>query len=405
MSKTPIDEKFAFDPTDTSKTQDFELMGKIRREKPVCRPAEGVVLTTRYDETARVFRESKTFSSVGDMRAPGFVVPIEESFMGELDAPLHPRIRRVLAREFTRRGALAAEPWTRSEVKRRLERLINRGDGDLMKHFAIPLPGSVSAHVLGIADELHDPLMQWCDELLHSSWPATGRTERGEGIAGAFPDLAACIDGLIQERERAGADAPPDLLTVMVQARGDDGWSIGPHHIRTLVVNLLAGSLSASYMLGNLLYRLLSDPEFDTALRDDPEKIPAAVEESLRFEAPVSFLFRTAREDSAIGGCPVHKGEKVMLGMMAANRDENVYPDAESFRLDRENPKDHLAFGHGSHLCLGNHLTWMIGRVVLEEMIACFEPGNVRLAEGFEWACVDHFQEFGPEALPVVIKT
>jgi cytochrome P450 len=403
MSKPPIDEEFAFDPMDQSKTQDFDLMARIRREKPVCRPSEGVVLTTRYEDTAQAFREARTFSSVGDMRAPGVVVPIEESFMGELDAPLHTRIRRVLARVFTRRGALAAEPWTRAAVQQRLERLAKRREADLMTDFAIPIPGSVSAHVMGIPEELHDPLMKWCSELLHSSWPATGRTERGEGIAGAFPELAACIDGLIQEREEAGESAPPGLITVLVQARGEDGWQIGAHHIRTLVVNMLSGSLSASYMLGNLLYRLLSDRDFDATLRSDRAKIPAAVDESLRLEAPVTFLFRKARVDTELGGCPVHAGEQVMLGMAAANRDESVYPDAESFRLDREHPKAHLAFGLGPHVCLGNHLTWMIGRVVLEEVLDRFAPGQIRLPNDFEWVCVDHIQEYGPEHLPVTI--
>lgn len=405
MTKPPVDEEFAFDPTDQSKTQDFELMAKIRREKPVCRPLEGVVLTTRYADTARGFCEAETFSAVGDMRAPGVVVPLEESFMGELDAPLHTRIRRVLHRIFTRRGALEAEPWTRAEVKRRLGLLEDRREADLMKDFAIPVPGSVGAHVMGIPEDLHDQLMEWSNELLHSSWPATGKTERGEGIAACFPELAACVDGLIREREEAGADAPPGLLSLMVQAHDDDGRVISAHHARTLVVNMLAGSLSASFMLGNLLYRLLSDKGFDATLRNEPDKIPAAVDESLRLEAPVSFLFRRAREDTELGGCPVHAGEQVMLGMAAANRDESIYPDPESFRLDRKLPKAHLAFGIGPHVCLGNHLTWMIGRVALEEVLARFAPGRIRLTNDFEWVCVDHIQEYGPERLPVVIGT
>ena len=403
MSKPPIDEEFAFDPTDQSKTQDFGLMAEIRREKPVCRPMDGVVLTTRYEDTTEAFCEAKTFSSVGDMRAPGIVVPLEESFMGELDAPLHTRIRRVLHRIFTRRGALASESWTRAEVRRRLSLLEDRGEGDLMKDFAIPVPGSVAAHVMGIPEELHDPLMEWSNELLHSSWPATGKTERGEGIAACFPELTACVDGLIRAREEAGEDAPPGLLTAMVQACDDEGRVISAHHARTLVVNMLAGSLSASFMLGNLLYRLLSDEAFDATLRADPDTIPVAVDESLRLEAPVSFLFRRARVDTELGGCPVHAGEQVMLGMAAANRDESIYPDAESFRLDRELPKAHLAFGVGPHVCLGNHLTWMIGRVALEEVLARFAPDRIRLPDGFEWVCVDHIQEYGPEQLPVTI--
>jgi cytochrome P450 len=401
MNAQSIDEAYAFDPTDMAKSKDFELMARIRRERGVVRPAEGIVLTTRYEPTRQAFLDAKRFSSVGDMRAPGVVVPREESFLGELDAPVHPKIRRILLRGFTRSRARLAEDWSRASVRSRLEAVAKQGGGDLMAALAIPLPGSVSAHELGIPDELHDPVMDWCNELLHSSWPATGKTERGEGIAGAFPDLAACLDTLIQAREKA--DTPDDLLGLMVRSLDEDGWRIGNHHVRTLVVNVLSGSLSASYMIGNLLYRLFTDPGFGAALRADERKVELAVDESLRFEAPVTFLFRTAREDAEIGGTPVYEGEHVMLGIAAANRDEDVWENAEEFRLDREGAPEHLSFGFGPHICLGNHLTRMIGRVVLEEVMETFGPKGLRLADGFEWICVDHLQEYGPETLDVVV--
>jgi cytochrome P450 len=403
LAKPPIDLEFAFDPLDPSQTKDPERMARIRRARGVCRPAEGIVFTARHAETADTFRDARRFSSVGDMRAPGVVVPEEESFLGELDAPLHPKIRRVLLKGFTRRSARASEPWTRANVRRRLERVAEKGGGDLMQELAIPLPGSVSAHELGIPDALHDRVMQWCDELLHSSWPATGRTGRGEGIAGAFPELAEVLDAQIHERERAGPEEVRDLLGIMVHASDDEGWRIAPQHVRTLMVNILAGSLSASYMLGNLLHRLVSDPGFDATLRADPAMIPAAVEESLRLEAPVAFLMRTAREDASIGGCPVHRDEHVMLGIASANRDERVHERADEFRLDRKNPEEHLAFGLGPHICVGNHLTRMIGKVVLEETLARFAPRQLRLAPGYRWECVAHLQEYGPETLDVVV--
>src|SRR5512145_1433494 len=168
------------------------------------------------------------------MRAPGVVVPEEESFLGELDAPLHPKIRRVLLKGFTRRAAAEAEPWTRANVRRRLEAVVEKGGGDLMQALAIPLPGSVSAHELGIPDALHDRVMHWCDELLHSSWPATGRTGRGVGIAGAFPEFAELLDAQIREREEAGPEGVRDLLGIMVHASDEDGWRIAPQHVRTL---------------------------------------------------------------------------------------------------------------------------------------------------------------------------
>src|ERR1700733_15029288 len=105
MSNADTDSEFAFDPMDSSRTKDWALLERIRKEQPVVRPAEGVVFTSLFDDTNQVIRNSKRFSSVGDMRAPGVVVPEEESFLGEIDAPLHPKIRRLLLRGFTLRAA------------------------------------------------------------------------------------------------------------------------------------------------------------------------------------------------------------------------------------------------------------------------------------------------------------
>ena len=398
------DGELAFDPMDATRTKDWELLARIRAERPVLRPAEGVVFTARYDDTATVFRDARRFSSAGDMRAPGVVVPEEESFLGELDAPLHPKIRRILLRGFTPERAASAEPWTRRWVDARLGAIADAGGGDLMKRMAIPLPVAVAGHALGIPDELHDDMQRWCDELLHSTWPSTGKTERGENIAGAFPDFAAAIDALIAERRRPSGDGAPDLLAVMVQTRAEDGWCIPEQHVRTLTVNILAGSLSTSYMVGNLLYRYLTHgDDFAAVLRADRSRVPAAVDESLRHEAPVTFLFRRVLADTELSGCPVRGGEHMMMGIASANRDEAVYAAAGEFRLDRAGEPEHLAFGAGPHLCLGNHLTRMIGKVVLEELLARFAPGQIRLAPGFSWVCVDHPLEYGPETLDVVV--
>jgi cytochrome P450 len=405
MSDGTLDHELGFDPMDQSRTKDWAFLARLRHECPVSHPAEGLVFTARYDATSKGFRDAKTLSSVGDMRAPGVVVPEDESFLGELDAPLHPRIRRLLLRGFTRAAASASESWTRDNVRRRLAAIADAGGGDLMGALAIPLPGSVAAHELGLPDEVHDQVMTWCNELLHSTWPTLGKTERGEGIAGAFPEFAALLDEHIAMRRTPSADGSQDLLALMVQTVDPDGWRISEHHIRTLSVNILAGSLSASYMIGNLLYRYLDDTDgFADTIRAQPAVISAAVEESLRYEAPVMFLFRTARADTALGGCPVRAGEHVMLGIGAANRDELAYERAEEFRLDRSGEPEHLAFGAGPHLCLGNHLTRMVGKVVLEEVLAMFEPGALRLAPGYEWECVDHAMEYGPETLDVVVR-
>jgi len=400
------DNPYAFNPFDPSETQHmWGLANRLRHEQPVSRPMEGFVYLASHADNKAVYRDAKRFSSGEGFRAEGVVVPDEESFLGEIDPPLHPKVRRLLIRAFTVQAANAVEPWTRETVRKMLAQVRDGGGGDLMHIISTPLPGSVTGHSLGLPDDQLDQLTRWCSDMLHSTWPQTNETERGVGIGGGFPELAEAVDTAIAEHRALGDDAPDDLITRMIQATDTDGDRLTDRHIRTLSVNSIAGSLSLTYMLGNLMYRYLTDDEgFADVLRADRDLIPMAVEESLRFEPPVLFLFRTAKEDVEVGGCPVHKGERVILGMNSANRDESVWDHAEEYRLDREElPLQHLSFGEGPHLCLGNHLTRMIGRVVLEELLDAFEPGELRLVEGYQHDLVPMFLEYGPESLDTTI--
>ena len=245
-----------FDPFDPAQTQHmWDLMARLRADAPAVRPVEGMVYVARHDDNVAVFRDAKRFSSAEGFRAPGVVVPEDESFLGEIDPPLHPRIRRLLLRAFTRQQADATEPWIRARIRTMLDAFRAQGGGDLMHDIATPLPTAVAGHALGIPDEHHDQVAQWCHDLLHSTWPQTNATERGQGIAGGFPEFAELLDSLIAERRALGPDAPDDLMSRMVNASDNDGWSLTDVHIRTLSVNTLAGSLSTTYLLGNLFHK------------------------------------------------------------------------------------------------------------------------------------------------------
>jgi cytochrome P450 len=402
------DGDLTFNPFDPEQTQHmWDLMARLRDECPVSRPMDGFVYTARYDDTAATFKDARRFSSAEGFRGAGVVVPEEERFLGEIDPPLHPRVRRLLHRAFTPRTSAEVEPFTRRLVDDVLDRVVASRGGDLMAELCTRLPVAVSAEALGIPVDQHDAVARWCQELLHSTWPETNATERGVGLGGAFPEFAEIIDAQIRMRREA-ADPPDDLLTRMVTTEVE-GDRLSDLHIRTLAVNTLAGSLSTTYMLGNLLLRFVSDPEFSATLRADRAIIPEAVEESLRLEPPVLFLFRTAKEDTTIGDAPVHAGERVIVGIASANRDERVYECPNEFRLDRGitdgDAPNHLTFGVGPHLCLGIHVARMEGRVVLESMLDRFRPGQVSLNEGYELRFVPMFLEYGPETLDVTITT
>ena len=245
-------DEFAFNPFDPNETQHmWDLLSRMRAEAPVTRPIEGMVFVARHADNAEVFKDAKRFSSGEGFRGQGVVVPEDESFLGEIDPPLHPKIRRLLLRAFTLQQANASEAWIRQSVRAMLESVAANGGGDLMHDVAGRLPAAVTGHALGIPDEHHDQISQWCHDLLHSTWPQTNATEHGVGIAGGFPEFAALLDGLIADRRASGDNAPDDLLTRMIKASDNDGWRLSDVHIRTLAVNTLAGALSLTYMLGN----------------------------------------------------------------------------------------------------------------------------------------------------------
>jgi hypothetical protein len=397
-------ERWAFDPFDAAQTQQmWERWGEMRREAPITRPLPGFVFVARHADVKTVFRDNVHYSARDGFRAPGVVVPEEESFLGEIDPPAHMRLRMLMMQAFRPGLEKKAEPFTRAFADAKLTALAEQGGGDLVSLLGIHLPPAVTAHVLGIPTDDIERVGHWGFELLHSTWPATNRTERGEGLGGAFPELAAFLDEQIAWR-RGHSDPPDDLITRMIRATDHEGRPLSSLQIRTLCANCLLASQSTANLVGNLMHRFVSEPSFERALRAEPARIPAAVEESLRFDPPVLFLFRTAKVDTELAGEKIRAGERVVMGIASGNRDERVYERPEEFRLGRwPGAAEHLTFGPGPHLCLGNQLARMEARVVLERVLSHFPEGALAPAPDYRRTNVPMFLEWGPERLDLVV--
>jgi cytochrome P450 len=402
-----MDPSFEFDLFDPQQTQHmWDLMAEMRRECPVAQPAEGFFYTARYDDTQRVFRDSRTFSCAGGFRAAGVEIPDEELLMAEMDPPLHPRIRKFALASFNPGMARRAEPFTRAYVNTCFDGLDAARGGDLVVQLSSPVPVAVTGHVLGVPMDDIPVLAERFFALLHTDWPAYGVKDRekpdeGVGIAGSAPELSAYFDDQIARR-RSGLVPDDDLLAQLTTSE-IDGEHLSDTRIRTLACNFLAAGLSTTNLVSNLMLRLLTSEDFHRTLLTDPSLIPVAVEESLRFEPPVLFLFRTVNDDTTIGATSVAKGDRIVMGIASANRDELCYANADEFRLDRTGEPEHLAFGAGPHLCLGNHLARMEAKVVVEEYLRRYEFGAIKLAPTFAFELMPHYLEYGPEHLDVVV--
>jgi cytochrome P450 len=301
--------------------------------------------------------------------------------------------------------ARRAEPFARTYISGLFDNLDAAGGGNLVEEMSTPIPMAVTGHVLGVPVGDIPTLAARIFALLHTDWPAYGVRDRqqpdaGRDLAGSAPELIAYLEGMIAAR-RDGSVVSDDLISQMIAAEVD-GERMSNERIRSLVVNFLSAGLSTTNLISNILYRLITSPEFDALLRNDQGVIPAAIEESLRFEPPVLFLFRTVKEATAISGQALGAGDRVVMGIASANRDESVYKDGERFRIDPSDP-EHLAFGAGPHLCLGNHMARMEGRVVVEEYLRRYSYGDLRLTADYRYELMPHFLEYGPERLDVVV--
>jgi cytochrome P450 len=394
-----------FDPFDPGQAHDaWPLLARLREEGAVVDIAKDMRYVTRHAECRDVLRDTETFSNASGMKAPGVEIPVEDRLLGELDPPRHTRVRRVMVTALAPKVVHAAEPFMRDAAESLLDD-ITGPTADLVPAFTVQLPNRVTLHLLGLDPADAPQLAAWAKGLMESTFPATNRTERGEGFAGAFPEFAGYIDAHIAKRKAQLAEgtAPDDVLARLLLL-DDDGEQLPLRQVRALVRNLITGGLTTtSQLLGNLLHELLADAGVERALRQSDDALGRAIEESLRLAPPVLFMARGCVRDVEIGGCPIPSGTRVITGFASANRDERVFDDPDEFRVDRPNSEHHLTFGYGAHVCPGAALARTVARIGIRTFLDRFPSGTIRLARGFEFENVPTYFERGPKRLPVEV--
>ena len=395
-----------FDPFAVGEAHDaWPLLADLRDTAAVADIANGMKYVSRHAACRDVLRDNERFSNASGFKAPGIEVPYEDRLLGELDPPLHSPVRRVMVAALTPSAVHGAEPFMRDTAAALLDAVPDTGV-DLVEAFTVPLPNRITVHLLDLDPGDADQLARWAKELMESSFPATNSTERGVGFENAFPEFAGYIDDRIDERAselRAGRERS-DVLTRLIGLEVD-GQPLPRRQVRALVRNMITGGLTTtSQLLGNLLHESLTNANVDDVIRGDDAQLNAAIEESLRIAPPILFVPRGCVQNTEIEGCPVHSGERVVVGTASANRDERVFADADTFRLDRSNGDQHLTFGYGPHVCPGATLARVVARVGLRAYFDRFPQGTVRLVPGFEFENVPTFFEIGPRRLPVEFR-
>ena len=372
----------AFDPFDAAQRGTHHaVMAELRARCPVARVDSGMVVVSRFDDVRAALSE-RTMLNSHAARAPGVVVPPEDRlFFFEYDPPEHVPLRRLLLDLLSRQRAEREVSFIRALVEELLRGLLGTGGGEIVSQFSVPLSGRMMMRVAGFPADDALQWRRWINDMAVSGFSFTNRNDRGEGYEACYPELLAYVDDHLAARA-ADVDAPDDLLTRVAHA-AIDGEPLSRTQQRMIMVSVVAGgSNTLVNFVSNTLLALARDPALVEALRADRDLVTAAVEESLRRDAPSMYITRLCGAATEIAGVAIDADEKVLLGLASANRDEAVYPDAESFRLDRAGQPPHVAFGWASHLCLGAPIARQVGVTMLTTFLDLVEtitvaPGTV----------------------------
>lgn len=350
--------------------------GQLRRECPVAKGDLGghsVVLLSRYDDVLWALRHPEAFTSAGGMLNLGEqpLLPLE------VDPPQHTAYRRILNPQFVPREIEKLEPAIRGAVRELIDAFADRGHCDFHEELATPLPSSIFMALMGLPMDDLPQFFEWRDNTIRPN-VAPGDAEGADRIRRETARaVSEYFRGAIAERR---ADPDGTLLSNLVHATVD-GRPLDEKELLGISHLLLLGGLdTVTATLDCMVAFLAQHPDHRRQLVDDPARIPAAVEELLRWLSPVMVVPRTAAQDITLHDVDINAGDSVTLVLGAANSDDDAF-GPETVDFDRE-PNKHLAFGGGHHLCLGAHLARLELRIALEELHQAIP--DYRIADGAE---------------------
>lgn len=341
----------------------------MREQAAVTQVQPGVYAVTRYDDVKAVLSDSATFAArLGENNAFAMYGPSpvqseidaimreypEEPVLMRTDPPLHTRVRALVNCALTPAEVQKIEPQIHAIVKELAAPWLERGAVDFTGEFARLLPNAVTTSFLGSPPEMRERFRFWAGEVM-SRIDGPQTPERQLEVAQHIVDMARYFYEQIAERRR---NPTGDLVSLLAHAEIDGDRLDNPSIVNVIETFLIGGHETTMFWLGNSLHYLARNPDMAERLRSDPALIPVFIEEMLRLESPGQSVQRSPTRDVEIGGVMVPKGALLLVYLASANRDENFFPEPDTFKLDRTGPTAarHVAFGYGVHSCLGLRL-------------------------------------------------
>jgi len=320
-----------------------ELFTWARAEQPVYREASGMWVATRHADVIDVERRSHVFSSRGSYRAN---LNVDESNMIALDDPGHLEQRRLVNRRFTPRAVQQDEVFLQPRIEELLAAVADQGRLEVVHDLAAQLPSRLTADLLGFPEERWPDIKSWSERLMRTD-SVTFDNDALMGVMNAIMEFNPLLVETAAERKGCPAD---DLISVWA---GADMDPMSMMHETGLFI--AGGAETTRTVIARGLAILAEHPDQWEAAAANPGLVNGLVEEIIRWVTPLNNMFRQVLTDDRIGEQPVQAGDRVMLAYPSANRDEAVF--AEPFRFDiTRDPNPHVAFGQGTHFCLGANL-------------------------------------------------
>ena len=356
---------------------------RLRAEAPVAhfappgyRPFWAI---TKHGDIVQILSQPVRFSSAhGIILGPANAVAVPSEMVVTLDPPRHGPLRRVAMRRFTS-NAVGAK---RADIERIAVEILDRAatagatvECDFVERIAAPLPIAVIAWMLGVPRADWELLFRWTNEVIGKDDPEYRRPGEtpGQTIRRARGELHAYFDHL---SERRRSDPQDDLVSELIRARIDGAPLTQEQLVSYCELIVEAGNETTRNAISGGLLAFCEHRDEWEKLRGQPELLPDAVEEILRWVSPIAHFTRTATEDSEVRGTKIGAGEQVAVFYASANRDEEVFEEPFAFRVDRR-PNRHLAFGIGEHYCMGAHVARVELETIFRHLLARLESFEV----------------------------
>jgi len=367
----------------------------MRAQAPVLEGGYGMYQVFGHDDVLAVLSDPVRFSSDLSVLMPGM-----ESFCeGKLtmtDPPAHRKLRTLVGRAFTARRISRLEP----RIRQLAAELVDGVDGriELVDQVAHPLPVILIAELLGIPVTDRASFRDWADRLITMQVDSPGDPAFMAKVQETLQGMDGYLAEQCADRRRTPRD---DLLSDLLAAEVDGERLTERNVLDTAALLLLAGHITTTLLIGNLVTALTAETDALAAVRADPTLAEAAVDEALRYRPSFPSASRVSTENVTVGGCRITAGRFVMAWLLSANHDERRYLHPDRFDLHRGQDGRHLTFGHGIHFCLGAPLARLEATVVLQVLLERFaelapDPSNP--VEFYESGVL------GPRRLPLLVN-